>query len=158
MLKRIAAVFAALLPRGLWPSPRLGESERARMMSAARAEDLEGMPALYLSGSHYEMGYQHGTLAREGIRAFRSDAYAYMTDLIRQAMKWPAWLARLLAVSRIKTKMPSDKPFIFRTHHRSVFHLEFFWFSNMNFANSIHRFNGNHIFPSFGTKTTCIHR
>ena len=97
MLKRIAAVFAALLPYWLRPLPRLGESERARVMSAARAEDLDGMPALYLAGSHYEMGYQHGTLAREGIRAFRSDAYAYMTDLIRQAMKWPAWLARLLA-------------------------------------------------------------
>jgi len=97
VLKRIAAVFAALLPRGLWPFPRIGESERARMMSAARAEDLEGMPALYLSGSHYEMGYQHGALARERIRAFRSDAYAYMTDLIREAMKWPPWLARLLA-------------------------------------------------------------
>jgi hypothetical protein len=66
-------------------------------MSAARAEDLDGMPALYLAGSHYEMGYQHGALARERIRAFRSDAYAYMTDLIREAMKWPRWLARLLA-------------------------------------------------------------
>jgi len=66
-------------------------------MSAARVEDLEGMPALYLAGSHYEMGYQHGTLAREKIRAFRSDAYVYMTDLIREAMKWPGWLARLLA-------------------------------------------------------------
>ena len=96
MLKRIAAVFAALLPGWLRPSTRLGESERARVMSAARAEDLDGMPALYLAGSHYQMGYQHGTLAGEGIRAFRSDAYAYMTDLIRQAMKWPAWLARLL--------------------------------------------------------------
>ena len=97
MLKRIASVFAALLPCWLRPSTRLGESERARVMSAARAEDMDGVPVLYLAGSHYEMGYQHGTLAREGIWAFRSDAYAYMTDLIRQAMKWPAWLARLLA-------------------------------------------------------------
>ena len=58
-------------------------------MSAARVEDLDGMPALYLAGSHYEMGFQHGVLARERIRAFRSDAYAYMTDLIRETMKWP---------------------------------------------------------------------
>jgi predicted choloylglycine hydrolase len=55
------------------------------------------MPVLYLAGSHYEMGYQHGALARERIRAFRSDAYTYMTGLIREAMKWPRWLARLLA-------------------------------------------------------------
>ncbi len=67
VLKRIASVFAALLPCWLRPLPRLGESERARVMSAARAEDMDGMPVLYLAGSHHEMGYQHGTLAREGI-------------------------------------------------------------------------------------------
>jgi len=65
-------------------------------MSAARSDDLDGMPALFLAGTHYEMGYQHGTLARSGIRAFRSDAYAYMTDVIQEGMKWPRWLARLL--------------------------------------------------------------
>jgi predicted choloylglycine hydrolase len=97
VLKRIASVFAALLPRGLRLVPRLGARERARVMSAARAEDLDGMPVLYLAGSHYEMGYQHGALAGERIGAFRSDAYAYMTELIREAMKWPRWLARLLA-------------------------------------------------------------
>lgn len=97
MLRRIAAVFAALLPRPLRPMRKLGASERARVMSAARTEEVGGMPVLYLSGSHFEMGYQHGALARERIHAFRDDAYAYMTDLIRQAMKWPAWLARLLA-------------------------------------------------------------
>jgi len=97
LLTRIASVLAALLPRGLRPPPRLGKRERARVLSAARVEDLDGMPVLYLAGSHYEMGYQHGTLARERIHAFRSDAYAYMTNLIREAMKWPRWLARLLA-------------------------------------------------------------
>jgi hypothetical protein len=97
LVKRMAAVLAALLPRGLRPFRRLGESEHERMMSAARAEDLDGMPVLYLAGSHYQMGYQHGTLAGPRIHAFRRDAYAYMTDLIRQAMKWPAWLAGLLS-------------------------------------------------------------
>jgi predicted choloylglycine hydrolase len=97
MLRRIAAVFAALLPHPLRPMRRLAAGERARVMSAARREEAGGMPVLYLAGSHFEMGYQHGALAREGIHAFRADAYAYMTDLIRQAMSWPAWLARLLA-------------------------------------------------------------
>jgi predicted choloylglycine hydrolase len=97
MSRRVAAVVAALLPRGLGPRSRLGKTERERVMSAARAEDVDGMPVLYLAGTHYAMGYQHGALARERVRAFRSDAYAYMTDLIQQAMKWPSWLARLLA-------------------------------------------------------------
>jgi hypothetical protein len=74
MLRRIAAVFAALLPHPLQPQRRLGASERARVMSAARTEEVGGMPVLYLAGSHFEMGYQHGALARERIHAFRDDA------------------------------------------------------------------------------------
>ena len=59
-------------------------------MSASRSEDLEGMPALFLAGTHYEMGYQHGTLARDNIHAFRRDAYAYMADrlLTRPLLFW----------------------------------------------------------------------
>ncbi len=97
ILKRLAAVVAALLPRGLGPRSRLAASERERVMSAARLEELDGLPVLFLAGTHYEMGYQHGALARERIRAFRTDAYSYMADLIRQAMRWPRWLANLLA-------------------------------------------------------------
>ena len=51
LLKRIASVLVALLPRGLRPSPRLKKRERARVLSAARLEDLDGMPVLYLAGS-----------------------------------------------------------------------------------------------------------
>lgn len=90
---RLAKVIAALLPRAPRPLP---SDEHARVMSAARADDLGGMPALYLAGTHYEMGYQHGTLARESIHGFRHAAYAYMTDLIEQVMDWPRWLTRLL--------------------------------------------------------------
>jgi hypothetical protein len=92
-LGRLAKALAALLPCA--PRP-LSSDEHVRVMSAARADDLDGMPALYLTGTHYDMGYQHGTLARESIHAFRRAAYAYMTGLIEQVMNWPHWLARLL--------------------------------------------------------------
>jgi predicted choloylglycine hydrolase len=92
-LQRIVTILIALFPRAPRPLP---PDEHAQVISAARADDLDGMPALYLSGTHYEMGYQHGTLAREMIQGFRRDAYAYMTDLIQQELSLPHWLARLL--------------------------------------------------------------
>jgi hypothetical protein len=48
-------------------------------MARARMERHGGLTALYLSGTPYEMGYQHGTLARELIHGFRRAAYAYVT-------------------------------------------------------------------------------
>ena len=95
-LQRTISVLAALVPRAPRPLPA---DEHARVMAAARVDrtdDLNGMPALYLAGTHYEMGYQHGTLAREAIHAFRRAAYAYVTGLIQQEMGWPRWLAQLL--------------------------------------------------------------
>jgi hypothetical protein len=95
-LKRTASVLAALVPPVPHPLPA---DEHARVMAAARVDrtdDLNGMSALYLAGTHYEMGYQHGTLARDAIHAFRRAAYVYATDLIQQKMGWPRWLAQLL--------------------------------------------------------------
>lgn len=92
-LQRIVTILAALFPRAPRPLP---PDEHTRVMSAARADDQDGMLALYLAGTHYEMGYQHGTLAREMIQGYRRDAYAYMIDLIQQELGLPHWLARLL--------------------------------------------------------------
>lgn len=91
---RALEVLAALGPHA--PRP-LAPAEHARVMSAAHADDLDGMPALYLAGTHYEMGYQHGTLARDRILSFRDAAYAYVTGAAGEQMGWPDWLARLLA-------------------------------------------------------------
>ncbi|MBN1813987.1 MAG: hypothetical protein JXA14_19275 [Anaerolineae bacterium] len=92
-LQRLYTVVITLFPR----APNLLPSdEHARVMSAAKADDLDGMPALYLAGTHYEMGYQHGVLARELIHAFRRDAYAYMTTLILYTLGLPRWLADLI--------------------------------------------------------------
>jgi predicted choloylglycine hydrolase len=96
LVRRILTCLRALLPRLSRLLPPLPRAEYARVISAAHIEDLDGMPALYLAGTHYEMGYQHGSLARSRIYSFRRDAYVYMAGEIQQAMKWPRWLARLL--------------------------------------------------------------
>ena len=69
---------------------RLPEKEHLRVMSRARMEKAGGLHALYLSGTPYEMGYQHGVLARELIRQFRAEAYAYVETLV----PIPRFLAR----------------------------------------------------------------
>jgi hypothetical protein len=92
-LQRLYTVIFTLFPRApdLLPS-----DEHARVMSAAKTDDLDGMPALYLAGTHYEMGYQHGVLASDLIHDFRLDAYTYMTDLILETLGLPRWLADLV--------------------------------------------------------------
>ena len=92
-IRRIVDVLAALTPRAPQPLPA---GEHAQVMSAAHSDDLDGMSVLYLAGTHHEMGYQHGTLMREKIHAFRQAAYAYMTSLLQKESKWPDWLARLV--------------------------------------------------------------
>jgi len=92
-IQRIATVLAVLIPR----KPRLLDpDEHRRVMEAAGSDECDGMPVLYLAGTHYAIGYQHGVLARERIHLFRLDAYRYMADLIRQVMKLPGWLAGLI--------------------------------------------------------------
>jgi len=93
IVQRIATVLAVLIPR----KPRLLDpDEHRQVMGAARSDDCDSMPVLYLAGNHYDMGYQHGVLARERIHLFRRDAYRYMADLIQRVMKLPGWLARLI--------------------------------------------------------------
>ena len=41
------------------------------------------LPVLHLEGSHYEIGCQHGALARKEIRSYRKAAYAYLDDFIK---------------------------------------------------------------------------
>jgi hypothetical protein len=88
--QRFYTVIFTLFPR---VPDLLPPDEHVRVMSAAKTDDLDGMPALYLAGTHYEMGYQHGVLASELIHDFRRDAYAYMADLILETLGLPRWLA-----------------------------------------------------------------
>lgn len=60
----------------------LPPAEHDRVMAGTRVERHGGLTALYLSGTPYEMGYQHGTLARELIHGFRRAAYAYVTTQV----------------------------------------------------------------------------
>ena len=80
--------------RAWWPARRhlMPPAGRERVLAAARIEQHGGLTALYLAGTPYEMGYQHGVLARDLILGFRQIAYAYVTSLV----PGPAWLARPL--------------------------------------------------------------
>jgi hypothetical protein len=52
------------------------------VMEAARLERCGRLHTLYLAGSPYEMGYQHGVLARDLIHGFRKAAYAYVATQV----------------------------------------------------------------------------
>jgi hypothetical protein len=86
---RLAEALRAWWPTGRRPLP---PAEHERVLAAARIEQHGGLTALYLAGTPYEMGYQHGVLARDLILGFRRAAYAYVTSLI----PGPGWLARPL--------------------------------------------------------------
>lgn len=66
--------------RGLWPArmPGRPDARQRRILGSARVERHGGLTALYLGGSHYEMGYQQGVLARELVHAYRRAAYDYV--------------------------------------------------------------------------------
>jgi hypothetical protein len=78
--------------RGKLPArPReLPLEQHRQVLSQAKIERVGELNALYLGGTPYEMGYQHGVLARDLIQAFRRDAYAYTATLI----PLPRWLSQ----------------------------------------------------------------
>jgi hypothetical protein len=80
--------------RAWWPARRhlLPPAEHDRVLAAARIEQHGGLTTLYLAGTPYEMGYQHGVLAGDLIHGFRRTAYAYVTSLV----PGPGLLARPL--------------------------------------------------------------
>jgi hypothetical protein len=61
---------------------RLPPAEREHILAPARIERHGNLTALFLAGTPYEMGYQHGVLARDLIHGFRHAAYAYVTSLL----------------------------------------------------------------------------
>ena len=85
---------------------RLPPDEHERVLSAARVERHGGLTALYLAGTPYEMGYQHGVLARDLIHGFRAAAYRYVTSLVPA----PAWLARPLLFFQAAAYRPAIPP------------------------------------------------
>ncbi|RPI89745.1 MAG: hypothetical protein EHM32_12300, partial [Spirochaetales bacterium] len=93
VMQRTITVIDILIPQS---TRLLPPEEHRRVMETSRHDEGNGMPVLYLSGNHYQMGYQHGVLARDRIHLFRLDAYRYMAELIQTAMKLPGWLARLI--------------------------------------------------------------
>ena len=110
-------------------NPRLGDALRAwrrarprplparehdQVIARARLERHGGLLALYLAGTPYEMGYQHGVLARDEIHAFRQAAYSYVTTLIPGpvGLTPPARLARALLFHQAAAYWPTILPHI----------------------------------------------
>jgi len=97
--------------RAWWPArPRpLPPAEHRRVLAAARLERHGGLTVLYLAGTPYEMGYQHGVLARGLIHGFRHAAYDYVTALMQGAIRpaLPGWLARPLLFSQAAAYWPT---------------------------------------------------
>ncbi len=61
---------------------RLPRRRHDYVLARARMERAGALTALYLKGSPYEMGYQHGALARGLIQRFRAEAYEYVATLV----------------------------------------------------------------------------
>lgn len=96
------------LVRGWWPSRvrRLGRDDHDRILAGARREQHGRLAALFLAGSPYEMGYQHGVLARDLIHGFRQDAYNYVLPQV----PGPALFARPLLLQYSSTYWPTVGP------------------------------------------------
>lgn len=94
--------------RGWWPARarRLSAGQHERILAPARIERHGGLAALYLEGSPYEMGYQHGVLARDLIHGYRRAAYDYVAPQV----PGPAWLARPLLFHYTATYWPTLAP------------------------------------------------
>ncbi|HHH41960.1 MAG TPA: hypothetical protein ENK56_08150, partial [Chloroflexi bacterium] len=100
MATRLREVMQAWRPT----RPRLLPAERhRRVLAQAWMERHGGLTVLYLSGTPYEMGYQHGVLARDLIHGFRKAAYAYVATRI----PGPGWLARSLLLHRAAAYWPT---------------------------------------------------
>jgi hypothetical protein len=102
------------IPRAWMPARQhlLTPAERERVLAAARVERHGGLTTLYLAGTPYEMGYQHGVLAQALIHGFRREAYAYVTSLVQKAVRPapPSWLARPLLFHQAAAYWPTVSP------------------------------------------------
>jgi hypothetical protein len=56
-------------------------ANRDAMLSRARVAEQDGLPVVHLSGTPYEIGYQHGTLLRQQVRDHYQQLYGYMQSL-----------------------------------------------------------------------------
>ncbi len=102
MIRRFSDALRSIIPaRGR----RLPDARHREVMGCARMEKAGGLHVLYLEGTPYEMGYQHGVLAREVIESFRTEAYAYVETLV----PIPGFLARP-ALFYLRIRLLEDHP------------------------------------------------
>jgi len=78
-MRKILALLIILL---LFISPAWHTSKIDTVLKGGWLKEINGIKVLYISGTHYEMGYQHGYLlrneTRENLRAFLNNThYSY---------------------------------------------------------------------------------
>lgn len=109
-MKRHAVITLCLvaLLTGCQTAPRVSPQALAR----ARVDNRDGLPVVHLSGTPYEIGYQHGTVMREEVREHYARTYRYLTSLptFRLFTRWQVnwYLDRVW--SRIAPHIP--KPYL----------------------------------------------
>lgn len=89
----------------------LTTTEKRRILSSAHRETIDGLLVVHLAGTPYEMGFQHGALCKEEIRAFRREAYSYMATLIAFEFHLPLNFAQLITRPLLLRQVRAYLPF-----------------------------------------------
>lgn len=100
ILRNVAGVFVCLLlillSGGYWYThPGRGPKPPVNAKEKAYVEEIEGTTVLHVKGTPYEMGYQHGALLREEVRA-SSQAFDDLLELGEKEMWIPVFVFNFL--------------------------------------------------------------
>lgn len=95
-----------------WYGPDFGELLNEKVLELAGlyyvdAKPISGLPVVYLSGSAYEMGYQHGSLFQKEVRA----SVANMMEFVDRHGKVP-WAGRWIARGMLDRAWRQMKPHV----------------------------------------------
>ncbi len=82
------------------------------LLSEARRADAEGLLVLELRGNGYQMGYQHGTLARGRIRALHAEVLDYLRDQMPHPRGVPERATRSALRSMLTYQMARFRPLV----------------------------------------------
>lgn len=76
-MKRFSILLCLVLLVGCQTTPR----PSPEVLSRAQLSDDDGLPVIHLSGTPYEIGYQHGTLLRGKVREHYASAFRFMQTM-----------------------------------------------------------------------------
>lgn len=91
---------------------RKSRSEGAALLSRARFTNADGLLVLELRGDGYQMGYQHGVLARAQIRLFHAHVLDYFRSQASPARAVPERATRSALRSMLTYQMARIRPLV----------------------------------------------